>query len=144
MGTMRLRGILDRLDLTPDGELVVVDYKTGRAPSEAYEQSKLIGVHIYALLCQEVLGRRPVQVKLLHLKEPMAIVAEPSEQAVRGQRIKTQAVWSAIERACHDEDFRPRTSPLCRYCRFQAFCPAYGGDPAEAAVVLGATVGGAA
>ncbi len=32
VGTMRLRGILDRLDRTPDGELVVIDYKTGRAP----------------------------------------------------------------------------------------------------------------
>ena len=87
---------------------------------------------------------RPVQVKLLHLKEPITIIAEPSEQAMRGPAQKTLAVWSAIERACQDEDFRPRTSPLCRFCRFQDFCPAYGGDPAQAAVVLGATVGGAA
>jgi putative RecB family exonuclease len=144
VGDVRLRGIIDRLDLTPDGELVVIDYKTGRAPSVAFEHSKLIGVHIYALLCQEVFGRRPAQVKLLHLKEPTTIIAEPSEQAVRGQRTKTLAVWSAIERACRDEDFRPRTSPLCNYCRFQAFCPAFGGDPKEAAVVLGATMGGAA
>ncbi|HEY5096853.1 MAG TPA: PD-(D/E)XK nuclease family protein [Acidimicrobiales bacterium] len=144
LGTMRLRGILDRLDRTPDGEYVVIDYKTGRAPSEAFEHSKMIGVHIYALLCEEVLGRRPVQVKLLHLKEPTTIIAEPSEQAIRGQRQKALAVWSAIERACHDEDFRPRTSPLCRFCRFKEFCPAYGGDPGEAVVVLGATMGGAA
>ena len=141
VGTMRLRGIIDRLDRTADGELVVVDYKTGKAPSPAFEQAKLIGVHIYALLCEEVLGRRPVQVKLLHLKEPTSITAEPSEQAVRGQRLKTLAVWSAIERACRDEDFRPRTSPLCRFCRFQAFCPAYGGNPDEAMAVLG-PVGG--
>jgi putative RecB family exonuclease len=141
---MRLRGIIDRLDLTDDGELVVIDYKTGRAPSPAYEQSKMVGVHIYALLCLEVLGRRPVQVKLLHLKEPTTIIAEPSEQALRGQRQKAVAVWSAIERACRDEDFRPRTSPLCDYCRFRAFCPAYGGNPDDAARVLGAEVGGAA
>ena len=32
LGDVRLRGILDRLDRTPEGELVVVDYKTGRAP----------------------------------------------------------------------------------------------------------------
>jgi putative RecB family exonuclease len=123
---------------------VVVDYKTGRAPSPAYEQAKLVGVHLYALLCEEVLGRRPAQVRLLHLKEPTVITAEPTEQALRGHRIKTTAVWSAIERACRDEDFRPRTSPLCDYCRFRAFCPAYGGDPAQAAVVLGAPVEGAA
>ena len=50
VGGMRLRGILDRLDLTPEGDLVVVDYKTGRAPSPAFEQPKLVGVHIYALV----------------------------------------------------------------------------------------------
>jgi putative RecB family exonuclease len=141
VGDMRLRGIIDRLDLTDSGDLVVIDYKTGRAPSPAYEQAKLVGVTIYALLCQEVLGRRPVQVRLLHLKEPTTIIAEPSDQAIRGQRQKAVAVWSAIERACRDEDFRPRTSPLCNYCRFQAFCPAYGGNPDDAARVLGTTAG---
>ena len=139
LGDVRLRGILDRLDRLPDGELVVVDYKTGRAPAPAYEQSKLAGVQLYALLCQEVLGRRPVQVKLLHLKEPTVIVAEPSEQGLKGQRTKALAVWSAIERACRDEDFRPKTGPLCRFCRFRDYCPAYGGDPSLAAVALGAT-----
>jgi putative RecB family exonuclease len=97
-------------------------------------------VHIYALLCQQVLGRRPVQVKLLHLKEPTIISAEPSEQALRGQKVKTTAVWTAIERACATEDFRPRPSPLCNYCRFKAYCPAYGGDPDQAAAALGSAV----
>jgi putative RecB family exonuclease len=46
-------------------------------------------------------------------------------------------VWSAIERACRDEDFRPKTGPLCRFCRFRDFCPAYGGDPSLAAAALG-------
>ena len=137
LGDVRLRGILDRLDLTPEGELVVVDYKTGRAPAPAYEQARLTGVQTYALLCQEVLGRRPVQVKLLHLKEPTVITAEPSAQGLRGQKTKTLAVWSAIERACRDEDFRPKTGPLCRFCRFRDFCPAYGGDPSLAAAAFG-------
>jgi putative RecB family exonuclease len=144
LGDVRLRGILDRLDRTPEGELVVVDYKTGRAPSPAYEQSKLTGVQIYALLCQEVLGRRPVEVKLLHLKEPMMITTEPSEQGLRGQKTKTLAVWTAIERACRDDDFRPKTGPLCRFCRFRDYCPAYGGDPSLAAAALGGDTLGAA
>ncbi len=142
LGGVRLRGILDRLDRTPDGDLVVIDYKTGRVPSETYEQAGLAGVQLYALLCQEVLGQRPVAVKLLHLKEPTVITATPSEQGLRGQRVKTLAVWSAIERACRDEDFRPRTSALCRFCRFQDFCPAFGGDPSLAAAALGADATG--
>lgn len=141
LGDLRLRGIIDRLDRMPDGSLVVVDYKTGRAPSANYEQAKLVGVQIYALLCDEVLGQRPVEVKLLHLKEPTVISARPSEQMLRGQRQKAIAVWTAIERACETEDFRPRTSPLCNYCRFKPYCPAYGGDPAAAAPALAAAVG---
>lgn len=144
VGALRLRGIIDRLDLTAEGELVVIDYKTGRAPGPSFEQSKLAGVHIYALLCEEVLGQRPVEVKLLHLKEPMTITTEPSEQALRGQRTKAVAIWSAIERACQTEDFRPQTSPLCKFCRFQQFCPAYGGQPEQAALVLGGEASGAA
>jgi putative RecB family exonuclease len=141
---MRLRGIIDRLDLLADGSLEVVDYKTGRAPSVAFEQSKLIGVHLYALLAQEVLGRPPVRVKLLHLKEPLVIVAEPTDQSLRGHRVKASAVWSAIERSCTREDFQPRPSPLCDYCDFREFCPAFGGDPAEAARAFEAAMGGAA
>jgi putative RecB family exonuclease len=144
VGDVRLRGILDRLDLTPEGELVVIDYKTGRAPSDAYLQSKLTGVQTYALLCQEVLGRRPAEVRLLHLKEPTVITAVPTEQGLRGQKAKTLAVWSAIERACRNEDFRPKTGPLCRFCRFRDFCPAYGGDQSLAAAALGTTATGAA
>jgi putative RecB family exonuclease len=140
LGSMRLRGIIDRLDLTPEGDLVIVDYKTGRAPSANFEHSKLVGVHIYALLCHEVLGKLPTKVRLLHLREPVSITADTSEQALRGQRQKAVAVWSAIERACEQEDFRPRPSRLCDYCQFKAFCPAFGGDPDAAALALDGAV----
>ena len=109
-----------------------MDYKTGRVPSVNQEQQRLSGVQFYALLCEQVLGRRPVSVRLLYLREPLAIEAEPSEQAVRGTRQRTAAVWSAIERACEHEDFRPRPSTLCNWCSFRSLCPAFGGDPALA------------
>lgn len=129
---LRLRGIIDRLDVTPSGRLVVVDYKTGMAPPVRYERAKLVGVHLYALLCEQALGEVPIEVRLMHLREPITITATPSLQTLRGQRQRTLAVWQAIERACEHEDFRPRPSPLCRYCAFQAFCPAFGGQPPAA------------
>jgi putative RecB family exonuclease len=135
IGGLMLRGIIDRLDVTPEGEFIVVDYKTGRVPSQMQEQSRLGGVQFYALLCEQVLGRRPVSVRLLYLKEPLVIAADPSEQALRGLRQRTAAVWSAIERACEDEDFRPKPSGLCNWCNFQSLCPAFGGDPALASVL---------
>jgi putative RecB family exonuclease len=123
---MRLRGIIDRLDLGPDGSLTVVDYKTGRAPSARYEQSRLGGVQTYALLCERLLGRTPVEVRLLHLRDPVVISAASTQQTVRGQAQRTAAVWGAIERACAAEDFRPKTGPLCNFCHFKPECPAFG------------------
>jgi putative RecB family exonuclease len=129
LGDLSLRGIIDRLELDAEGGLVVTDYKTGAAPRQQYEQGRLGGVHFYAFLCEELFGRRPSRVQLLDLADPVAIVAEPTDQTSRGLRRKLTALWAAIERACEREDFRPRPSRLCDWCAFQVHCPAFGGDP---------------
>lgn len=132
LGGVLLRGIIDRLDVDDSGELVVVDYKTGRAPSENHEHGRLGPVHTYALLCERVLRRRPARVKLLYLRDRVAIEARPSEQSARGTGIRTSAVWTAICRACELDDFRPHPSALCGSCGFRHLCPAVGGDPSLA------------
>lgn len=133
LGGVTMRGIIDRLDLTHDGELIVVDYKTGRVPSERFEAGRLGGVHFYAMLCESLLGRRPTQVRLMYLAEPVTIVAEPSDQSIRGLNRKLGAIWSAIERSCEREDFRPKPSALCSWCSFQEQCPAFATPPLAAA-----------
>jgi len=129
LGGLRLRGIIDRLELDADGGLVVTDYKTGRAPPERYEQGRLGGVHFYSFLCEELFGKRPARVQLLYLADPVSITTIPSDQSTRGLRTKVGAIWTAVERACERDDFRPRPSALCTWCSFQAHCPAFGGDP---------------
>jgi putative RecB family exonuclease len=86
-----------------------------------------------------VYGQRPRRIQLLYLSQPVAIVAYPSEQSIRGLQQRTTAIWQAVERACEREDFRPRRSPLCQWCAFQAYCPAFGGDPARARELLPAS-----
>jgi putative RecB family exonuclease len=133
VGDIALRGIIDRLELDDEGELVVTDYKTGRAPSERFEQSSLSGVHFYSFLCESVLGRRPAAIRLMYLRTGEVITATPSPQSVRFITTRTTAVWKAVERACVTGDFRPRQSALCNSCAFQQWCPEFGGDPALAA-----------
>jgi putative RecB family exonuclease len=108
VGAVRVRGIIDRLEIDDEGELVVTDYKTGRVPSQ-----------------------------LLYLSKPEAIIATPTEQSCRGMQRKTAALWSAIERACARDDFRPHPSRLCDFCSFKTYCPAYGGDPEQAEELRG-------
>lgn len=132
-GSLILRGIIDRLDLDDEtGELVVTDYKTGRAPSVRQEQQRLSGVHFYSFLCEHVLGKRPARIRLMYLRSGEVIEAVPSAQSVRFITTRTKAVWQAVERAIANDDFRPRTGPLCSFCAFQRWCPAYGGDPSLA------------
>jgi putative RecB family exonuclease len=134
VGSLAMRGIIDRLELDGDGELVVTDYKTGHAPSVHYEQRRLGGVHFYAYLCEQAFGRRPVRVQLLYLSTGEVIQAYPSEQSVRFLPKRTTAVFQAIERACSSGEFRPRPGPLCAHCAYQPWCPAFGGEPERAAL----------
>jgi putative RecB family exonuclease len=135
MGSLRLRGIIDRLELDA-GRLVVSDYKCGKAPRERYEQGRLGGVHFYAFLCERLFGRRPDRIQLLYLQDPVAIIAEPSEQSIKGLEQRATAIWHAVERACETENFKPRPSGLCEWCSFRSYCPAWGGDPAQAKELL--------
>jgi putative RecB family exonuclease len=139
---LTLRGIIDRLELR-DGELVVTDYKTGRAPSVNWELRSMSGVRFYSLLCQRVFGRLPASIRLLYLSSGEIIEAAPSEQAVRFVVSKTAAVWKAVERACLTGDFKPHPTSLCDLCQFRPWCPAFGGDPErahhEAPVAFGLT-----
>jgi putative RecB family exonuclease len=136
LGSLVVRGIIDRLEEDANGDLVVTDYKTGRTPSVMQEQSRLGGVHFYAFLCERVLGRRPARVQLMYLgADPQVITTTPSEQSIRGMEKKVGAIWTAVERACEQDDFRPKQSALCNWCSFKQYCPAFGGDPAQARAV---------
>ena len=122
---MRLRGIIDRLDMNDDGSLTVVDYKTGRAPSDRYERSSLVGVQTYALLCES--AARPAAGRGAAAAPARArrhLHGGDGTDHPRASR-RTVAVWSAIERACDTEDFRPQVGPLCNYCAFKPACPAF-------------------
>ncbi len=128
LGGVRVRGIIDRLDRTPEGELIVVDYKTGRPPSKMSESARLTGVTIYAAMVEQVYGKRPIEVQLLYLAGPLTIATSPSPQKLRGVEVKIGAVWNAIERSCKQNSFKARKSPLCNWCSFQEYCPEFGGD----------------
>jgi putative RecB family exonuclease len=126
-----LRGIIDRLELDNEGNFVVTDYKTGKVPSAEQERARLGGVQFYSFLCEQLFGSRPARVQLLYLSEPVVITTTPTEQSTRGLERKVRAVWTAVERACERDDFRPKPSRLCDWCAYKAYCPAFGGDPAE-------------
>ncbi len=124
-----LRGIIDRLDATPDGDLRVVDYKTGVTPREAFEAKALFQMKFYALVLYRTHGVVPRQLRLLYLgDQDMLSYAPDAEELDRFERT-LRAIWAAIQASIDKQEFRPSPSRLCAWCDYQALCPAWGGTP---------------
>ncbi|WP_375493883.1 RecB family exonuclease, partial [uncultured Jatrophihabitans sp.] len=124
---VRLRGYVDRIDVSPAGDLRVVDYKTGATPREAFEGKALFQMKFYALVLWRTRGVVPRQLRLIYLADTDTLSYTPdAEELTRFERTLL-AIWSAIERALQTGDFRPSPSRLCDWCDFKAYCPAWGG-----------------
>ncbi|MGI8677705.1 MAG: RecB family exonuclease [Jatrophihabitans sp.] len=126
---VRLRGYVDRLDVSPAGDLRVVDYKTGASPREAFEAKALFQMKFYALVLWRIRGAVPRQLRLMYLADTDTLSYEPdADELVRFERT-LMAIWAAIQRAVQTGDFRPSPSRLCDWCDHKALCPAFGGTP---------------
>jgi len=128
-GRLAIRGYIDRLDVSPTGELRVVDYKTGGAPREAFEARALFQLKFYALVLWRTRGVVPRVLRLLYLKDAEICDFTPDADDLARFERTLLALWEAIERARAERDFRPKPSRLCGWCSHQALCPAYGGTP---------------
>lgn len=139
-----LRGYVDRLDVSDDGQLRVVDYKTGRAPSELFEAKALFQMKFYALVLWRLRGRLPSVLQLVYLGSGEVLRYCPDEADLLATERKVTALWAAIERAARTGDWRPSPSRLCDWCDHRARCPAQGGTAPEPPADALERVGGAA
>ncbi|MCE5290001.1 MAG: RecB family exonuclease [Nocardiaceae bacterium] len=122
-----LRGYIDRLDIAPTGQVRVVDYKTGRAPSELFEGKALFQMKFYALVVFRTRGTVPTQLELLYLADGKRLVYRPDEPELLRFERTLSAIWKAILKSGETGDFRPNRGKLCGWCDFKAHCPEFGG-----------------
>jgi len=126
---LRLRGYIDRLDVSAAGDVRIVDYKTGTAPPEYYEARALFQMRFYALVLWRSRGTVPRLLQLMYLGNGEVMRYAPDEADLRATERKIEALWRAIERARATGDWRPRQSKLCEWCAHQPICPEFGGTP---------------
>jgi putative RecB family exonuclease len=139
-----LRGVIDRVDVAPDGSIRVVDYKTGKSPSPQYGSQAKFQMRFYALLVERLRGRRASVLQLLYLKDGASVVLHPTEQDLDQIEQEVRSLWDGIVVAATTSTWRTRRGALCGWCSFQALCPEFGGtppalDPAEVEAALGVT-----
>jgi putative RecB family exonuclease len=126
---VRLRGYVDRIDVSPAGDIRVVDYKTGSVPREAFEGKALFQMKFYALVLWRLRGVVPRQLRLMYLADRDTLSYAPDADELQRFERTLKAIWKAIARASETGDFRPSPSRLCAWCDHQALCPSFGGTP---------------
>lgn len=129
-----IRGYIDRLERDALGNLVVTDYKTGKAPRTDDVDNKMRQLEMYAYMVRAMRGELPASLQLLYIREGVRLTRTPTEQSMRFVATRTSAIYKAIERACTTGEFPARKSGLCNFCNFKRWCPEFGGDPTKAEI----------
>ncbi len=124
-----LRGIIDRVDVAPDTRIRVVDYKTGRAPGQGFEQRSLFQMRFYALMLWRLNGVIPTRLQLIYLGDAQVLTYDPTESELISFERTLRALWATITRVAAEGNWQPKESKLCNWCDHHAKCPAKGGTP---------------
>jgi putative RecB family exonuclease len=126
---LKLRGIIDRVDVAPTGEVRIVDYKTGKAPRPEYAEGALFQMKFYALVVWRLKGVVPRRLQLVYLGSGDVLTYDPVVEDLERVERKLHALWDAIQLATETGEWRPRPTKLCGWCDHQAVCPEFGGTP---------------
>jgi RecB family exonuclease len=146
--TLALSGRVDRIDRRPvaaddeEGapvadELVIVDYKTGRAGLSSDDARGSRALALYAYAAERVFRRRCRRVELHHLPTGSVAAHRHTEESLRRHLDRAEATARdvvAAERAVAegadpDEAFPTTPGSLCSWCDYRRTCPAGGDTP---------------
>ncbi|WP_369168111.1 RecB family exonuclease [Streptomyces sp. R28] len=126
---LRLRGIIDRVDVAATGEVRIVDYKTGKAPRPEYAEGALFQMKFYALVVWRLKQVIPRRLQLVYLGSGDVVTYDPVLADLERVERKLLALWDAIRQATETGEWRARPTKLCGWCDHQAHCPEFGGTP---------------
>jgi len=125
---LNLRGILDRMDRNDNGELIIVDYKSGKAPLAKYKEPRFFALKLYALLIKEETGEMPVELKLIYLQNSTIHTLKIDNEILEQAKQEILEVWNNIKIAFQKNEFPPIKNALCDWCYYKPICPIYNPD----------------
>lgn len=118
-----LLGILDRLDRDDAGDLVIVDYKTGRLPSRNFDSHTFANAELYAALCEAGLGELPAKIRLLYVAHGETLERSVTPVVVRARSAAAAGAWTRINQYFDAGHFTATPSRnACRFCAYQEIC----------------------
>ncbi len=119
IGETKVRAKMDRIDQAVSGEVVVVDYKTGK-PKTQEDADKSLQLSIYALAARD--GQMaPSSLVFINLENCSAVHSSRSE----GDLLKTEQKVVEVAGKIAAGEFEPRPGLGCNGCSYRSICPAH-------------------
>jgi DNA helicase-2/ATP-dependent DNA helicase PcrA len=115
----KVAGRIDRVDRTVDGNVAIVDYKTGKARSQE-DADESLQLSIYAMAAREKWGYRVAELVFHNLEGNVPVFSKRTEFQLAEARERVQAVARGIA----EGNFKPKPDFYCNFCAFRGLCPA--------------------
>ncbi len=127
---MTLRGTdllayIDRIEKTPEGELEIVDYKTGQRlmDEEAIKLGSSTQAVIYTMMSERKWKKKLKNFYFYFLSHRKKIPCNPRPEIIE----ETKDKIIETEHNIHYEQFDPSPGPLCGWCDYEVICPQWKG-----------------
>ena len=117
-----LMGIIDRIDITENNKLEIIDYKTSRVPYTHMDAEDAEQLIIYQFLVENHFQQEVEKLTIFNLRNLDKItVPRANESKITSIKNKMEITVSGIK----SDYFEPVENRFCNSCDFQSLCPLY-------------------
>jgi CRISPR/Cas system-associated exonuclease Cas4 (RecB family) len=117
-GDWSISGKFDRIDEMENGNLRVIDFKTGKNQKDSFQ------LEFYALLAEMNYNKKVDVISFYYLNDKKIVNYDFSKINRENSRKKIVQKISTIE-TTHPDNFLPNPNSLCSHCDFKEICPVF-------------------
>lgn len=115
---IKMFGKIDRIDELPNGEIEIIDYKTG-SEKDQKEVDQDAQMTIYAMAAKEALNINPKEMVLYYVESGEKRYTKRTDKQIEAEKEKIKDVVKGIKKG----DFEATPGRHCTWCDYKDICP---------------------